>query len=193
MEFILPSLISSDFMIRNGIALRSPCHSRQISCSDRGSQLRCTDELGARHSVTHIREQCAQKKDSFFQYMDRAVKDRAPGSLYVFPSFGSSGNPDVSNDSRGTIWGLTIHTDSFDLFQGIKEGMAYQIYMAYRTLESLGIHPERIRVTGGGSLSDYTMQLRADVFSIPMERTDNEQAGTLACAMIAALSLPTVN
>lgn len=186
MEFILPSLISSDFMIRNGIACAPHVipgkYLAQIEVPNCGVLM----NWGRDTLFTHIREQCAQKKDSFFQYMDRAVKDRAPGSLYVFPSFGSSGNPDVSNDSRGTIWGLTIHTDSFDLFQGIKEGMAYQIYMAYRTLESLGIHPERIRVTGGGSLSDYTMQLRADVFGIPMERTDNEQAGTLACAMIAA-------
>ena len=186
MEFILPSPISNEFMIKNGIACAPHIipgkFLAQIEIPNCGILMNW-----ARDSLfSGIKDQCAQKGDSFFQYMDNAVKGRVPGNLYIFPSFGSAGNPDVSTNSRGTIWGLTVHTDPFDLFQGLKEGMAYQIYMAYTALDALGIHPQRIRVTGGGSLSDYTMQLRADVFGIPMERTDNEQAGTLACAMIAA-------
>lgn len=186
MEFMLPTLTSDEYMIKNGITCAPHIipgkFLAQIEVPNCGILMNWSrDNLFA-----DVRNQCQQNNTPFFQHMDQAVKDREPGNLYILPSFGSAGNPDVSNDSRGTIWGLTIHTTPYDLFQGLKEGMAYQIYMSYLTLNSLGVHPRSIRVTGGGSLSDYTMQLRADVFGIPMECTDNEQAGTLACAIISA-------
>lgn len=185
MEFMLSAPLSNDYMIQNGIACAPHVISgkflAQIELPNCGVLMNWARDI----LFSDFNHQCLQNNLAFFQEMDNTVKDRTPGDLYVFPSWGAAGNPDVSNNARGTIWGLTIHTDIYDLFQAFKEGMAYQIYMAYSMLKPLGIRPASIRVTGGGSLSEYTLQLRADVFNIPMECNDNTQAGTLACAMLS--------
>lgn len=186
MEFILPTPTNDEYMIKNGIACAPHIipgkFLAQIEVPNCGILMNWSRD----NIFADIKKKCLQNNTSFFQHMDQVVKDRDPGSLYILPSFGSSGNPDVSNNSRGTIWGLTIHTTPYDLFQGLKEGIAYQIYMSYLTLHKLGVNPASIRITGGGSLSDYTMQLRSDIFGIPMECTANEQAGTIACSIICA-------
>ena len=48
-------------------------------------------------------------------------------------------NPDLSMDAWGTITGLTIHTKPEELYKGILEGMAFQMYLAYERMQKLGM------------------------------------------------------
>lgn len=185
MQFLLPKATTSTYMIENGI----PCapyvlpgiYLAQIEITTCGILMNWARDV----LFGEIHASCARNQTDFFSYMDRRISDALPGELLVLPSFGSSGNPDVSYDARGNIWGLTIHTQPEELYQAIKEGMAYQIYMAYQTLAPLQIQSDVIRVTGGGAVSDYTLQLRADVLNVPMETIDDAQAGVLGCAILA--------
>lgn len=191
MQFILPEQTSSSYMIEKGI----PCapyvlpdtYLAQIELTNCGILMNWSrDTLFA-----DIRESCKNAGIDFFTHMDNQAASRLPGSILILPSFGSSGNPDICYDAVGTIAGLTIHTTPVELYQAVKEGMAFQMFMAYETLTPLHIDAEVIRVTGGGSVSDYTLQLRADIFNIPMEVIDSSQAGTLGAAMLAASAVLT--
>lgn len=189
MSFLMAEPIRTPYMIQKGI----PCapyvlpdaYLAQIELTNCGILMNwCRDTI-----FSGIRDRCAAQGVNFFSYMDSQVQNNAPSGLIILPSFGSSGNPDVSYDARGTIHGLTIHTSPAEIYQAVKEGMAYKIFMAFETLSPLGIRPETIRVTGGGALSDYTLQLRADIFNVTMERIESSESGTLGCAIIAALAL----
>jgi xylulokinase len=186
MQFILPKLTSSPYMIEKGI----PCAPyvlpdiflAQIELTTCGILMNWFKD----NIFANIRDFCGTSGIDFFSYMDTLAAERHPGSIMLLPSFGSCGNPDICYDAVGTICGLTIHTQPIELYQAVKEGMAYQMFMAYETLSELNINPDVIRVTGGGAASDYTLQLRADIFNIPMEVINSTQAGTLGAAILAA-------
>ena len=120
--------------------------------------------------------------------MDQKVSD-IPTSLLVLPQFGSSGNPNVDYDAKGLIWGLTIHTKLEEIYQAIKESMAYQMLMAYEDLLPLGVDADSICITGGGASSEYTLQLRADVFNKKVVILKNKEAGTLGAAITAGTAI----
>ncbi|MDO4275610.1 MAG: FGGY-family carbohydrate kinase [Eubacteriales bacterium] len=128
----------------------------------------------------------AEGKD-FFAEMDRCA-DGIMTDVMVLPQFGSSGNPDLSMDARGTIAGLTIHTKPEEIYRGILEGMAFQMYLAYERLRKLGTEMDRIAVTGGGAASELTLQIRSDVFNMKVVSLENNEAGTLGCMLMAAVA-----
>lgn len=135
-----------------------------------------------------IYQNCESQGIDFFQYMDSKLENE-PSELLILPQFGSSGNPNVSYDAKGLIWGLTIHTKPEEIYQAIKESMAYQLLMAYETLSSIGVDTESICITGGGSVSEFTLQVRADVFNKRIITMTSKESGTLGCAIVSATAI----
>ena len=120
-----------------------------------------------------------------FDYMDQEAGNE-PTGLLVIPNFGSAGNPHIDYNARGTVWGLTIHTEPGEMFRGYKEGMAYHMKLCFDSLDTLGIKPKLIRASGGGARSDVTMQIRADVFGLPVCRMGHTEAGARGCMLLTA-------
>lgn len=140
----------------------------------------------ARDSVlSGFKKDCEALGKDFYACIDDAVKDIRT-EVMVLPQFGSSGNPDLSTDARGTITGLTIHTKAEEIYRAILEGMAFQMYLSYERLKTLGTQMESIVATGGGAVSDLTLQIRADVFNMKVMSLENEESGTLGCMLMAA-------
>jgi xylulokinase len=106
--------------------------------------------------------------------------------VLALPQFGSSGNPDLSMDARGTIAGLTIHTKPVEIYRAILESFAFQMYLSYGRLKKLGTRMESIAATGGGAASELTLQIRADVFNMEVSSMECDEAGTLGCMVMAA-------
>ena len=53
----------------------------------------------------------------------------------------------------------------------------------------MGIRPEIIRASGGGAASDVTLQIRADVFGLPVCRMEHSEAGAKGCMLLASAAL----
>lgn len=103
----------------------------------------------ARDSILQgIGRECLDKNEDFYSFIDQAAASILTDVL-VLPQFGSSGNPDLSMDARGTITGLTIHTKAEEIYRAILEGMAFQMYLSYERLKILGTKMNRIAATGG--------------------------------------------
>ena len=135
-----------------------------------------------------INRKCQEEGRNFFQYMDDLARD-IQTDIMILPQFGSAGNPDLSMDAWGTITGLTIHTKPEELYKGILEGMAFQMYLAYERMQKLGTTMQRIAVTGGGAASELTLQIRADVFGMEVDSLESAEAGTLGCMLMAATAV----
>ena len=134
-----------------------------------------------------IRRECEAGGIGFFEEMDRRAS-AVETEVLLLPQFGSSGNPHLSMDARGTIAGLSIHTKPEELYRAILEGMAFQSYLAYERLRTLGTRMEMITATGGGAASELALQIRADVFNMKVRTLRNDESGTLGCMMMAAVA-----
>lgn len=134
-----------------------------------------------------VRDACERENENFFAVMEKRAADITT-DVMVLPQFGSSGNPNLSMDARGTIAGLSIHTKPEEIYRAILEGMAFQNYLAYERLQPLGTGMESITATGGGAASDLTLQIRADVFNKKVVTLRNDESGTLGCMMMAAVA-----
>lgn len=142
----------------------------------------------ARDSIFQgIREACEKRGENFYEYMDRAAAG-IETEVLVLPQFGSSGNPNLSMDARGTITGLTIHTKPEEIYRAILEGMAFQMALSYEKLNVLGTGMERMVATGGGAASELTLQIRADVFNMKVYSLVSEESGTMGCMLMAAVA-----
>lgn len=128
---------------------------------------------------------CREKNENFFEYMESRAKNIRTDVL-ILPQFGSAGNPDLSMDARGIIAGLTIHTKPEDLYRAVLESFAFQTYLAYERMRTLGTEMKSIAATGGGAVSELTLQIRADVFDMEVYSLDNAEAGTMGCMLMAA-------
>lgn len=135
-----------------------------------------------------INKTCMEKGINFFSYMDQAARE-VKTDLLILPQFGSSGNPNINYDTKGLIWGLTVHTKPVEIYRAIKESMAFQMAMAYEHAKPAGIEMEKIAITGGGAVSDLTMQIRADVFGMEIISLKQKEAGTLGCMIVAAKAM----
>ena len=143
----------------------------------------------ARDSIFQdIYRKCQEEGRNLFQYMDELARN-VKTDVMVLPQFGSARNPDLSMDAKATITGLTIHTRPEELYKGILEGMAFQMYLAYERMQELGITMHRIAVTGGGAASELTLQIRADVFGMEVYSLESAEAGTLGCMLMAATAV----
>lgn len=130
---------------------------------------------------------CMDQKEDFYACIEKAAKHVLTDVL-VLPQFGSSGNPNLSMDARGTITGLTIHTKVEEIYRAILEGMAFQMYLSYERLSVLGTRMNRIAATGGGAASELTLQIMADVFHMKVVSLVNEESGTMGCMLMAAVA-----
>ena len=133
-----------------------------------------------------VRE-CEREGRNFFEEMEQRAA-AVDTEVLLLPQFGSSGNPELSMDARGTIAGLSIHTKPEEIYRAILEGMAFQNYLAYEKLQELGTEMETITATGGGAASALTLQIRADVFNMKVCTLNNDESGTLGCMMMAAIA-----
>ena len=134
-----------------------------------------------------VRAGCEAAGENFFQTMDRRAAD-IDTEVLLLPQFGSSGNPHLSMDARGVIAGLSIHTRPEEIYRAILEGLAFQSYLAYEKLKPLGTQMQTLVATGGGAASELALQIRADVFDMPVKTLKNDESGTLGCMMMAAVA-----
>ena len=128
-----------------------------------------------------------ENKSDFYTWVEKMIcKDT---EVMVLPQFGSSGNPDMSMDAKGSITGLTIHTEPYEIYLAIIEGFALQMRYAYEKLTPTGVAIKNIIATGGGSKSDITLQIRADVFNTRVTALESKESGALGCAISGAVAI----
>lgn len=111
----------------------------------------------------------------------------APSPVMALPYFTGRNYPDAAPALQGGFLGLTHYTTDAQLYQGLMESIVFELRLCLERMAGLGIRPERLRITGGGSRSALWSQMRADILGLPVEKTDDDEAGSLGCMMLAAV------
>ncbi|MFP5342674.1 MAG: FGGY-family carbohydrate kinase [Candidatus Limnocylindria bacterium] len=123
--------------------------------------------------------------------LDELVASVPAGSLgLTLQPYWSPGVRIPGPEAKGAIIGFgDVHTRAH-VYRALLEGLAYALRdgldrIAARTKTT----PRSLRIAGGGAQSPAAIQLAADVFGLPVERTHTHEASALGAAIDAAVGL----
>ena len=124
----------------------------------------------------------AGREDAYALLNEEAPAE--PTGLMVLPYFAGAGTPSMDADTPAVIAGLRLGTSRGKLFRAFLEGESYEMMVNIECMQAMGIDAKRFITVGGGSKSPLWMQIRADIFNLPVQLPVNKEAGTLASAML---------
>lgn len=111
--------------------------------------------------------------------------DDKPTGLLVLPYFAGAANPYQDVNAKGGIINLSLTDGKGRIYQGVLEGLCYEMKLNLERVREYGIKPERIICTGGGSASDKWLQIKADIFNLPVYPLRIKEAGVTGAAILA--------
>jgi glycerol kinase len=120
-----------------------------------------------------------------------AEKSDSAQSVYLVPAFVGMGAPYWNPRVRGALFGLTRNTGPAELAHAALESVCYQTFdlrEAMRADWPDGKAVNVLRVDGGMTASDWTMQRLADLLDAPVDRPVIQETTALGAAYLAGLS-----
>jgi len=110
-------------------------------------------------------------------------------SVYLVPAFVGLGAPYWNAEVRGALFGLTRATTNKELARAALEAVCYQTNDLLAAMKrDWGARGETIlRVDGGMTASDWTMQFLADILAAPVDRPVVRETTALGAAYLAGM------
>ena len=122
---------------------------------------------------------------------DQWAKEADPDQrIYFIPAFTGLGAPYWNPHVRGSIFGLNRNTGPRELVKAALESIAYQsqdLIMAMKSDFSFSDGNIILRVDGGMSSSDWTMQYLSDIIQCPVDRPKFLETTALGVAWLAGM------
>lgn len=88
--------------------------------------------------------------------------------------------------ARGAYLGITLNHKAGHFARAAMEGVALAAGMDLKLFRGLGVEVERILCVGGGTRNQLWNQIKADVFQIPLELSEEPEAGLKGAALLGA-------
>lgn len=109
--------------------------------------------------------------------------------LYLVPAFTGLGAPYWDAECRGAIFGLTRGSGPKEFARAALESVAYQTRDLYEAMKAdwAGGAEAVLRVDGGMSASDWTMQNLANTLGAPVDRPEVLETTALGAAWLAGM------
>jgi glycerol kinase len=120
-----------------------------------------------------------------------ADKSDSLQSVYLVPAFVGLGAPYWNPRVRGALFGLTRNTGPAELAHAVLESVCYQTFDLWAAMRA--DWPDAttanvvLRVDGGMTASDWTMQRLADLLDAPVDRPMIQETTALGAAYLAGL------
>lgn len=116
--------------------------------------------------------------------LDKEVSDK-PTDLLIMPHFAGAATPYMDSSSKAAILGLTFEHTKSDIYKALMEGTSYEILLNIKKIQEIGIKLEAVTATGGGANSNVWLQIKADIFGIPVKSLDSGEIGAAGTALLA--------
>ena len=123
--------------------------------------------------------------------MDREVLSVPPGAdgLLFLPYLQGERTPNLP-DACGVLHGMhASNTTPAHVARAVMEGVTLGMAYGLRRMESLGVCPDVIRLTGGGSNSPVWRQLCANIFGYPVVTLRSSEGAALGAAIQALATI----
>jgi glycerol kinase len=108
-------------------------------------------------------------------------------SLYLVPAFTGLGAPYWDSECRGSIFGLTRNSGPNEISKAALQSVGYQTRDLLLAMQGdvSGTNTAVLRVDGGMTASNYTMQFLADILNVPVDRPEVLETTALGVAWLA--------
>jgi glycerol kinase len=112
------------------------------------------------------------------------------GGVYFVPALVGLGAPHWDPYARGAILGLSRGTTAAHIARAALEAMAFQTCDVLIAMQKdAGIRLTELKVDGGASLSDISMQFQADMLGVRVRRSVVTETTALGAAYLAGLAV----
>lgn len=112
-----------------------------------------------------------------------------PGSegLIFLPYLSGERTPHKNAKARGTFFGIANSHSKRHFARSVLEGVTFGLRDSLDLIKEMGIHPEQIRVTGGGAKSRLWRQIQADVFDQEIVTTEVDEGPAFGAALLSSV------
>ncbi|MCP5085910.1 MAG: glycerol kinase GlpK [Rhodobacteraceae bacterium] len=110
-------------------------------------------------------------------------------NVILVPAFTGLGAPYWNAECRGAMFGITRNTGPAEIAKAALNSVAFQTHDLIEAIAEDWTDSDLsvLRVDGGMTKSDWTMQALADQLSIPIDRPENTETTALGAAYLAGL------
>lgn len=112
-----------------------------------------------------------------------------PTNILIIPHLSGSGTPSMNPKAKGSIFGITLSTDKYDIGKAILEGNTFELKLNIDIMESIGIPINEIKCIGGGARSDFWLQLKADILGRKIIANEFTDASAVGAAILAGYGI----
>lgn len=123
-----------------------------------------------------------------YRELDKKIDDRV-GDLLILPHFAGAATPYMDTSSKAAMVGLTFEHKTIDIYKALMEGTSYEIMLNMEILKDFGINLTEVTATGGGASSDKWLQIKSDIFGIPVKTLSNSEIGATGTAYLAGRAI----
>ncbi len=126
-----------------------------------------------------------------YRILDKEAEKAGLGArnLIALTGFAGERAPLWNPLARGVFFGLDLSHGRGEMARAILEGVAFTLKNMVEVLREIGADVQRIRVVGGGAVSDLWNQIRADATQIPFERAKITEGTATGIALLTGLSI----
>jgi len=110
-----------------------------------------------------------------------------PTALLALPHLAGAGTPSLDLGSRGAILGLTLSTSRGEVVKALLEGITLEMALNLELLRAAGLNIATVHAIGGAARSDAWLQLKADIFGLPVVAFDQPEGAAWGAALLAGL------
>ncbi len=145
------------------------------------------DNVGAAESIqAFIAQQKGGNIDPYDLMTEQAaISPVGANGLIMIPHMIGAGAPHWNAQARGVLFGLALGHETKDLYRAVMEGVAMEVRKNIEVFKTLGLNPQDLRITGGGSRSPLWNQIMADVIGLKCGRGDLEESTAVGAAILA--------
>ena len=127
-------------------------------------------------------------KGQNFEYFNSRIKNK-PTDLFFLPYLSGSGTPYNEVRNYGSIIGLNLSTTREEIYQSIIESLCFENKLNIDLISKAGVKIKKLYVTGGCSLNDNWLQLKANILGLPVYQMTYKDAGTIGAIAIMMKSI----
>lgn len=127
--------------------------------------------------------------DGDFKLIDNEAEKRmsSAAELYFFPYLAGAGFPHNRPDLHGSIMGLEIRHDKYDIALALMEGVAFEAKQVLREFSAQGMNISSLMMTGGAARSDLWSSIVGYVTGCEIYRMQEPETCSVGAVMIAAV------
>ncbi len=117
-----------------------------------------------------------------------SIEKLGENHVFFLPYLMGERSPHNDPNARAAFIGMTMDTVRADMTQAVLEGVAFALRDSLEVAKSLGIHPERAKICGGGAKSPLWKRIIANVLNLKVDVIESEEGPALGGAMLAAVA-----